>query len=77
MENKIIELTKSKESYKCLICCEKPATIKMCINRLVLDDILVTFNVCDECLTKMQKDIETCKQQVSYLFNNNTKLMEE
>ena len=61
MENKIIELIKSKEGYKCLICCGKPATIKMRINRLVLDDIVVTFNVCDECLAKMQKEIDTCK----------------
>ena len=61
MENKIIELIKSNEGCKCLICCEKLATLKMRINRLVLDDIVVTFNVCDECLAKMQKDIETCK----------------
>ena len=61
MENKIIELTKSKEGYKCLICCAKIATFKMRINRLVLEDIVVTFNVCDECLAKMQNDIEACK----------------
>ena len=61
MERKIIELTKTSEEHTCLICCRKPATIKMKINRFVLDDSVVSFSVCDDCLAKMQKDIETCE----------------
>ena len=61
MEKKIIELTKTSEDHTCLICCRKPATIKMKINRFVLDDSVVSFSVCDDCLAKMQKDIETCE----------------
>ena len=61
MERKIIELAKTSEEHTCLICCKKPATIKMKINRLVLDDSITSFSVCDDCLAKMQKDIETCE----------------
>lgn len=61
MERKIFELTKIDEDRTCLICCRKPATIKMKINRLVLDDSVTSFAVCDDCLAKMQKDIETCE----------------
>lgn len=59
METKIIELTKTSGDNTCLICCKKPTTIKMRINRLVLDDSIISFSVCNECLAKMQKDIET------------------
>ena len=58
---KIIELTKSSNDYKCLICCKNPATIKMKINRLVNDDSVTSFSICNECLARMQKDIEICK----------------
>lgn len=60
MESKIIELTKTCDDHTCLICCKNRATAKMKINRLVLDDSVVSFAVCDECIGKMQKDIETC-----------------
>lgn len=61
MERKIIELIKLNDEYTCLICCERPGTIKMKINRLVLDDCITTFSICNECLAKMQKEIEICE----------------
>jgi len=61
MEGKIIELTKSNDEHTCLVCCKKPATVKMRINRLVLDDSIISFSICNECLAKMQKEIETCE----------------
>lgn len=61
MERKIIELINMNEDYTCLICCKNPATIKMRINRLVLDDSVTTFSICNECLAKMQKEIEICE----------------
>lgn len=59
MENKIIEITKIDNDYKCLICCKNNATIKMRINRLVNDDSVISFHVCNKCLLKMKKEIET------------------
>lgn len=61
MERKIIEFTKMNEDYKCLICCKNHSTIRMKINRLVLDDSVTSFSICNECIAKMQKDIETCE----------------
>lgn len=61
MERKIIELKKSNDEHKCLVCCKRAGTIKMKINRLVLDDSIITFTVCNECLVKMQKEIEICE----------------
>ena len=61
MEGKIIELTKPNDEHICLICCKKPATVKMRINRLVLDDSIISFSICNECLAKMQMEIETCE----------------
>lgn len=61
MEGKIIELTKSNDEHTCLVCCKKPATVKMRINRLVLDDSIISFSICNECLAKMQKEIEVCE----------------
>ena len=61
MEVKIIELTKTGEDHTCLICCKNRATIDMRINRLVLNDSVISFSVCDDCLAKIQKDIETCE----------------
>lgn len=58
---KIIEITKSKDEHKCLICCNNLATLKIKINRLVLDDSVISFSVCNECLAKMQKEIEICE----------------
>lgn len=62
MKKKIIELTRTETNdFNCIICCKKKATTKVRINRLVQDDSLTSFYVCDECLARMQKDIEVCK----------------
>lgn len=61
MSQKIIELKKLNDVCKCLICCKKPGTITMKINRLVLDDSVISFSICNECLAKMQKEIEICE----------------
>ena len=58
MEKRIINLSKVKEEYGCIICCKDAATTKMEILRLVnYDDSLISFNVCDDCLAQMQQDI--------------------
>ena len=61
MGNRIIEITKTDSDYKCLICCKNHATTKMKINRLVNDDNVISFHVCNECLAQMQKEIEICE----------------
>lgn len=61
MENKIINLKKSNEGMSCLICSQNPSTVKFQINRIKYNDSVTSFAVCDECLAKMQKDIETCE----------------
>lgn len=61
MSQKIIELKKSNAGYNCLICCANPATIKIKINRLVLEDCVTSFSICNECLIRMQKEIEICE----------------
>lgn len=62
MENKIIELTKIEDNdYLCLLCGRNNATMKMKINRIKQGDNVVSFQVCDECLCQMQKDIENRK----------------
>ena len=60
MEKKIINLSKAKENYGCIICCKEDATTKVEILRLVdlRNDSLIGFNVCDDCLAKMQQDIQ-------------------
>ena len=67
MEKKIIELTKCREDHQCIICCQREATTKVNIQRLVKvnNDSLIIFFVCDECLARMQDDIQKiCEQQV-------------
>lgn len=62
MEKKIIELIKiADRDYNCILCCSNKATTKVKINRLVQDDSITSFHVCDECLCQMQKDIENRK----------------
>lgn len=60
MEKKIIELTKCREDHQCIICCQRDATTKVNIQRLVKinNDSLIIFFVCDECLSKAQQDIQ-------------------
>lgn len=67
MEKKIIELTKCNpnDHHGCIICPgHKPATTQVNIQRLVniKNDSLIVFYVCDECVAKMQNDIQkTCE----------------
>ena len=58
MEKKIIELKKIHYESDCLLCCERPATVKLKINRVKYDDSVISFHTCDECLAKMQGDIQ-------------------
>jgi hypothetical protein len=60
MEKKIINLTKIDYGYecKCLLCCDREATVKVEINRVKYDDGVIGFDVCDQCLAKMQGDIQ-------------------
>jgi CRISPR/Cas system-associated endoribonuclease Cas2 len=60
MEKKIINLTKAKEDYGCIICCNNHATTRVEILRLIKakNDSLIIFNVCDNCLAQMQGDIQ-------------------
>ena len=65
MEKKIIELTKCNpaDEHGCIICSNKHATTKVNIQRLIdiKNDSLIIFFVCDDCVAKMQKDIEICE----------------
>ena len=59
MEKKIIELNKAEQDWTCLICCKNKATVKLTINRLTsYNDSVISFNMCDECLSKAQQDIQ-------------------
>ena len=60
MEKKIINLSEAKEEYGCIICCKNQSTTKVEILRLTnnKNDSLISFNVCDDCLSKMQQDIQ-------------------
>ena len=60
MEKKIINLSRANEDYGCIICCKGSATTKVEILRLTghKNDSLISFNVCDDCLAKMQQDIQ-------------------
>lgn len=58
MEKRIIELTKVNYEGKCLLCCEREATVKAEINRVKYNDGVIGFVVCDQCLSRMQEDIQ-------------------
>ena len=58
MEKRIIELTKINDGHQCLLCCEREATIKVEINRAKYNDSVIGFDVCDQCLSRMQSDIQ-------------------
>ena len=58
MENKIIELTKINDGHQCLLCCRREATVKIVINRAKYNDSVIGFDICDQCLSKMQSDIQ-------------------
>lgn len=61
MENKIIHLTESNDNHQCMICCQRNAKVQVKIKRLAYDDSLINLYVCNGCLSKMQKEIETHK----------------
>lgn len=62
MENKIIELSNVEPGYRtCLLCCDNPADTKLTIKRVKYDDTVTSFNICNECLTKMKMDIKACE----------------
>lgn len=58
MENKIIELTQSKEGGHCLTCGADNGNIKIKIQRIDPVDNITSFHICDKCLSQMQKDIQ-------------------
>jgi protein-arginine kinase activator protein McsA len=58
MVKKIINLTKDNEGGSCLTCGAKEATIKMKIQRINPEDNITSFHICDECVAKMQQDIQ-------------------
>jgi hypothetical protein len=58
MERKIIELKPADNYCKCLLCGKMDATVKMTINRIIYDDSVVSFHMCDECLSRAQQDIQ-------------------
>lgn len=58
MKKEIIRMRKEEEERKCLICCERMATIKFSIDRPKREDNIISFSVCDNCLAQMQRDIE-------------------
>jgi hypothetical protein len=57
MENKIIELTQSEEGNRCLICSAVDGHINIKIQRIHPVDNIISFHVCDKCLSQMQNDI--------------------
>ena len=57
MENKIIELTQSKEENRCLTCGADNGSIKIKIQRIDPIDCITSFYICDKCLSQIQKDI--------------------
>jgi hypothetical protein len=62
MEKKIINLINYSDGYECLLCCDREATVKVEINRVRRGDNVISFNVCDKCLSIMQNDIQkTCE----------------
>jgi hypothetical protein len=58
MEKRIIELTKINDGGKCLLCCDREATVHLEISRVKYNDGVIGFNVCDKCLCRMQEDIQ-------------------
>ena len=58
MENKIIEVTTVDCDYTCIVCCDRHATTRIRIKRLAYEDNIASFFVCDECLAKMQSDVQ-------------------
>lgn len=58
MEKRIIELTKINDGCGCLTCGADKATIKVKIQRIKREDNITSFYICDECLVRMQQDVQ-------------------
>lgn len=58
MEKKIINLIKDNDGGSCLICGKKEVTIKVRIQRINPEDNITSFHICDECVVRMQQDIQ-------------------
>ena len=58
MEKKIIEIKKIDYKSDCLLCCEREATVKLSIKRVKYNDGVISFHMCDKCLSQMQEDIQ-------------------
>ena len=57
MENRIIELTQSKEGNHCLTCGADDGRVKIRLQRINPVDCITSFHICDKCLSQMQNDI--------------------
>lgn len=57
MEKKIIELTQSEAGNRCLICSAVDGRINIKIQRIHPADNIISFHICDKCLSQMQNDI--------------------
>lgn len=57
MSNRIIELTQSEEGNRCLICSSLDGHINIKIQRIHPVDSIISFHICDKCLSQMQQDI--------------------
>ena len=55
---KIIEVKTSEEGFKCLLCCQAAAKLKLTITRPAQKDTVTSFHVCDACLARMQREIQ-------------------
>lgn len=58
MMERIIEVKENKDGFTCLICCKKQATLTLKIKRPAHKDTVASFHVCDNCLAKMQREIQ-------------------
>ena len=61
MERKIIYVESSNDNHQCILCCQRNAKKRIKIQRLAYDDSIISFYVCNECLSKMQNDMKTCE----------------
>ena len=61
MKKEIIEVEKMDTDYTCIVCCKRPSSTRIRIKRLAYEDNIASFFVCDECLAKMQREIEICE----------------
>ena len=58
MEKRIIELTKINDGHQFLFFFFREATVKVVINLAKYNDSVIGFDVCNQCLSRMQSDIQ-------------------